>query len=709
VEDNTPPTISCPADKTIDCTVTPVFGTPTCSDDCGNCQIVQVGADQRVDGDCPQEYTLTRTWKAVDECGNESAPCSQTITVEDNTPPTISCPADQTIDCTQEPVFGTPTCSDDCGQCTVVEVSDVTTPGACPQEFSRTKTWKAVDDCGNESSTCSQTITVEDNTPPIVACPDPIEVCDGDPIEFTPPGAEDDCDPNPTVVCTRSDGLPLNDPYPIGVTTITCTATDACGNSSTCTTTVTVNPNPSCVMDPFDPLTPGVLTGTISGGTPPYASCSATVIGVGWSADSCVLGGINNEDITVNYSVVQLAALSASFTVTVIDDEGCESTCELDVTIVEDCDVVPAAQEICEGGSATFCAIPTAGSPPFQVSWQGPSGPVPGNNCANVPLLDQNCCITVSEAGIYTATTTDALGFVSTCEGVLVVNPNPECTITKTPETGRTCVGFETELCATPGMASYLWSGPEQNGSTDQCITVTTAGTYTVAIVDENGCESDCSITLEECVPCRMTGGSNDGQIPPKGYAEGDGGSANAQRWTNGGQVGAPTLESPGPFGEWTHREHGKDVSSFTFHAGTHSAPEETFIETVQCFDLCNCDPARPAPAKQIDFNGIGAIKNGSLDGNGKGTLMSFYVHIEDLGEPGNQALTNADDNLTCPDMGQDGNPADCDCADFYHIRIWDNLTMAGAPVYEAYGYIHGGNFQIHPAVGETFDGSGCP
>ncbi len=85
---------------------------------------------------------------------------------------------------------------------------------------------------------------------------------------------------------------------------------------------------------------------------------------------------------------------------------------------------------------------------------------------------------------------------------------------------------------------------------------------------------------------------------------------------------------------------------------------------------------------------------------------MSFYVHVEDLGEPGNKNLIGGPD---CPAKGRDGADADCDCADFYHIRIWDNLTMSGPPVYEAWGYIHGGNFQIHPPVGETFDGSGCP
>ena len=48
-------------------------------------------------------YTITRTWtaSASDECGNHAADatCTQTIHVQDNTPPTIAltCPADETV------------------------------------------------------------------------------------------------------------------------------------------------------------------------------------------------------------------------------------------------------------------------------------------------------------------------------------------------------------------------------------------------------------------------------------------------------------------------------------------------------------------------------------------------------------------------------------------------------------------------------------
>jgi hypothetical protein len=54
------------------------------------------------------------------------------------------------------------------------------------------------------------------------------------------------------------------------------------------------------------------------------------------------------------------------------------------------------------------------------------------------------------------------------------------------------------ELCATnsPGL-SYLWSGPDQNGATNRCIAVKTAGTYTVLITDEKGCTNSCQRAVQ--------------------------------------------------------------------------------------------------------------------------------------------------------------------------------------------------------------------
>jgi hypothetical protein len=54
---------------------------------------------------CANRYTITRTYRATDECGNSSS-CAQTITVNDVTPPTITCPPNVTTAC----AGGSPSC-----------------------------------------------------------------------------------------------------------------------------------------------------------------------------------------------------------------------------------------------------------------------------------------------------------------------------------------------------------------------------------------------------------------------------------------------------------------------------------------------------------------------------------------------------------------------------------------------------------------------
>lgn len=115
--------------------------------------------------------TTLRTYKAVDASGI-IATCTQTITrkVDTEPPAIIGVGGPETIKCPNEIVFGSPTAIDNCdGPLSgPLPYSDVTTPGACSQVYSVTRTWFAHDLCGNEA-TASQTISVADNNdcPPV--------------------------------------------------------------------------------------------------------------------------------------------------------------------------------------------------------------------------------------------------------------------------------------------------------------------------------------------------------------------------------------------------------------------------------------------------------------------------------------------------------------------------------------------------------------
>ncbi len=81
-----------------------------------------------------------------------------------------------------------------------------------------------------------------DTTPPSFASDPPdLDLATADPagvsVDYTLPSATDDVDPAPTVACDPAPGAL----FPIGSTTVTCTATDGAGNEAVATFTVTVH------------------------------------------------------------------------------------------------------------------------------------------------------------------------------------------------------------------------------------------------------------------------------------------------------------------------------------------------------------------------------------------------------------------------------------------------------------------------------------
>ncbi|MFK2821346.1 hypothetical protein U0L90_14575, partial [Flavobacteriaceae sp. LMIT009] len=139
--DTTAPTFveELPADATVECDNVPDAATLTATDNCGDATVTF--SEERADGDCPSNYTLTRTWTATDECGNESSH-TQTITVQDITAPAFveELPADATVECDNVPDAATLTATDNCGDATVT-FSEERADGDCPSNYTLTRTW----------------------------------------------------------------------------------------------------------------------------------------------------------------------------------------------------------------------------------------------------------------------------------------------------------------------------------------------------------------------------------------------------------------------------------------------------------------------------------------------------------------------------------------------------------------------------------------
>ncbi|MCC6461154.1 MAG: HYR domain-containing protein [Saprospiraceae bacterium] len=161
VQDTQAPSFtSVPADFTMECSdLFPLIGTATATDACGGYVQVLFLGEVRTDGDCLYNYTLTRTWRALDECGN-IATATQVITVQDTEAPVFNNPpAGQMVSCTDVPAVPPLTAQDNCGPATVTYQGQTQGPGDCNSGYTITRTWLAVDLCGNQQ-TNTQVIVV---------------------------------------------------------------------------------------------------------------------------------------------------------------------------------------------------------------------------------------------------------------------------------------------------------------------------------------------------------------------------------------------------------------------------------------------------------------------------------------------------------------------------------------------------------------------
>src|SRR6185369_9621139 len=172
--DNTPPSITFPANVTLSgcngVVPAPNVTNVVVTDGCGNPTVTFVNDAVTTTG-CTE--VTVRTYQAVDACGN-AAICSQTFTrTVDNTPPSITCPANVTLagcnGVVPAPNIANVVVTDGCGNAAVTFVNDAVTTTGCTEVTVRT--YQAVDACGN-AATCSQTYTrTVDNTPPFITCP----------------------------------------------------------------------------------------------------------------------------------------------------------------------------------------------------------------------------------------------------------------------------------------------------------------------------------------------------------------------------------------------------------------------------------------------------------------------------------------------------------------------------------------------------------
>ena len=180
--------------------------------------------------------------------------------VPDTTPPVLVLPDDLTKEATgpdgADVTFDEATATDDEDPSPLVECSassgDTFPSGTTTVDCTAT-------DSSDNTDTGSFDVTVEDTTPPDLTLPDDITEeatgPDGAEATFNPATATDLVDPEPVVDCSAGSG----DTFPLGTTTVDCTATDASDNTSLGSFDVTVeDTTPPVLTVPEDLLFPGV-------------------------------------------------------------------------------------------------------------------------------------------------------------------------------------------------------------------------------------------------------------------------------------------------------------------------------------------------------------------------------------------------------------------------------------------------------------------
>ena len=376
VQDTTAPMFNeaLPADVTVECDAVPTAETLTANDNCGTATVTF--DETTTAGTCDNDYTLTRTWTATDACGNETVN-TQTITVQDTTAPTVSVPADITIECTDDESSantGVATGADTCGMVTITE-SDVET-AACGNTKTIVRTWTVTDECGNSVS-ADQTITVVDTTPPTIdnTNTDNIVIQCG----VTPDGtleawltnnagatANDTCG---TVTWSNDYGSNTDVDCANGAITVTFTATDECGNTANTTATYSI-------IDTVDPVLtiPADTTVECTDDTSPASTGTAT------ATDDCAVPNVtfndvevaacgNTKTITRTWTATDACgnSVSADQTITVVDTTAPTFNEALPADVTVECDAVPTAETLtandnCGTATVTFDETTTAGT-----------------------------------------------------------------------------------------------------------------------------------------------------------------------------------------------------------------------------------------------------------------------------------------------------------------------------------------------------------
>ena len=414
------------------------------------------------------QVTLTVT----DNNGNTST-CTATVTVEDNIAPVAVCQnitvqLDANGDATITASDVDNGSSDACGISLAADITDFD----CSDVGDNTVILTVTDNNGN-TTTCTATVTVEDNIAPVAVCQNvTVQLgVDGN-ASITASqinnGSSDACG-----IASLTLDITDFDCSNVGDNTVTLTVTDNNGNTSTCTATVTVEYNvilnavcQDITIQLDENGTASIVASDVNGGS--SGACPLVSQTVSQTDFDCSHLGVN------------------TVTLTLTDINGITATCTATVTVEDNVDPI-----ISVSADMVICAEGTTGS---VVNY---TAPVFSDNCTGATVNQVNGLPSGSLFPLGETTNTfevtDASGNTASASFTVTINTLPGADFTFTGSCSDSPVSFtNTSTIGSGTIDQFDWNFGDGGTSTDEdpLHTFTTFGTYTVnlTLTTDMGC-----------------------------------------------------------------------------------------------------------------------------------------------------------------------------------------------------------------------------
>lgn len=515
VSDNVNPTITCPATVIAyvnpgSCNATGItLGTPVTAD---NCSVASVT------NNAPTVFPIGNTtviWTVTDGSGN-TATCNQTVRIMDNINPTITCGVtgpqnvSANASCKYNVTWTTwnATASDNCGVASLnYTLSGATTGtgttlnGVSFNLGTTTVTWTATDNSGN-SSTCSYTVVVTDNTNPVISScggSGTLNVNANSSCKYDVSGtawdatATDNCGMATLTYAltgaTTGTGSTLNGvSFNLGTTNIVWTATDNAGNSTICNFTVIVADH----TNPTITSCGGTGTQTVTSNS----GCNYILSGTAWDAtatDNCAVatltyvltGATSGTGTTLNGVTFNSGTTIVTWTAT--DAAGNSSNCNFNVFVSDN--VNPVISSCGATGNQNVTANSSCKYTVSGTAWNATATDNCGVSTLAYTLSGATTGSGTSLNGVtfnlgtttVTWTATDAAGNTSSCNFNVIVTDNINPIITSCGATGTQNVNTNTACVYSVGGTAWDAIASDNCGvsSLTYLLTGATAGSGT--------------------------------------------------------------------------------------------------------------------------------------------------------------------------------------------------------------------------------------